>query len=187
MAKVSELAKSSELAGGLVATKGGNRLSKAERFALAMADKYEPAAPSNWASAPDSVVEAIDAIAAAYPIGSAGAVGSAKTVSALYDFSVQGGAVGAIDLGVAIPDNAIILEVIADELTNIVGGGTGTELQVGSVAVSATDVHLVSGVAVISPAAPVKITTPGNLELQVVTSAITAGKVRFFVRYVISE
>lgn len=185
--KVSELNKGFEVSEGKKVTKAGRRLSKSERLMLASADKYEPAAPSNWAVAPDSVEDALDAIAAAYPIGSAGAAGSAKTVSALYDFSVSGGAVGAISLGVAIPDNAIILEVIADELTNIVGGGTGTELQVGSVAVSATDVHTISGVAVISPAAPVKITTPGNLELQVVGSAITAGKVRFFVRYVISE
>lgn len=185
MAKVSELAKSTELAGGLVATKGGNRLSKAERFALAMADKYEPAAPSNWASAPDSVVEALDAIAAAYPIGSAGAVGSAKTVSALYDFSVNGGAVGARDLGVAIPDNAIILEVVSDVLTQVAGGGTAA-LEVGAVALSPDLVGDSVGVYSHLPAIA-KITTPGNLELQVAGGAVTAGKVRFFVRYVISE
>lgn len=185
MAKVSELSKSVEVAGGLVATKSGNRLSKAQRFALAMADKYEPAAPANWATAPDSVSEALDAIAAAYPVGSAGEVGAAKTVSALYDFSVSGGAVGAISLGVAIPDNAVILEVVSDILTQVAGGGTAA-LEVGAVALSpdlvgdSVGVYSHSGL-------PLKITTPGNLELQVATGAVTAGKVRFFVRYVISE
>jgi hypothetical protein len=183
--KVSELNKANEVAEGLKVTKSGQRLSKAERLLLASADKYEPAAPSNWASAPDSISEAIDAIAAAYPVGSAGEVGAAKTVSALYDFSVNGGAVGARDLGVAIPDNAIILEVASDILTQVVGGGTAA-LEVGAVALSPDLVGDSAGVYSHLPAV-VKITTPGNLELQVSGGAVTAGKVRFFVRYVISE
>jgi hypothetical protein len=183
--KVSELNKAAEVAAGQLVTKATQRLSKTERLMLAAADKYEPAAPANWATAPDSVSEALDAIAAAYPVGSAGEVGAAKTVSALYDFSVNGGAVGARDLGVAIPDNAVILEVVSDILTQVAGGGTAT-LEVGAVALSpdlvgdSVGVYSHSGL-------PLKITTPGNLELQVATGAVTAGKVRFFVRYVISE
>lgn len=191
MAKVSELVKSSELAGGLVASKGGNRLSKAERFALAMADKYEPAAPANWASAPDSVVEAIDAIAAAYPVGSAGAAGSAKTVSALYDFSINGGAIGTIGLGVSLPAKAIVLEVIQDTLVAPVGVGATAILRIGATG-TLSDANIVGdslGAAAVSPVStlPHKSSAGGELGVVVTAAALTAGKVRWFIRYVISE
>lgn len=183
--KVSQLNKAAELAGGLLVPKSGQRLSQSERFLLAAADKFEPSEPANWAVEPSSVVEALDALAAANPTSGVGGAGTAKTVSAVYDFSVNGGAVGAISLGVAIPDNAIILEVVSDILTQVAGSGTAT-LEVGSVALSPDLVGDSVGVYSHLPAIT-KITTPGNLELQVATGAVTAGKVRFFVRYVISE
>ncbi len=156
-----------------------------------MADKYEPAVPSNWASAPDSVVEAIDAIAAAYPIGSAGAVGSAKTVSALYDFSLQGGAVGTIGLGVSLPAKAIVLEVIQDTLVAPVGVGSTAILLIGASG-TLSDANLVGdtlGVKTVVPVStlPHKSAVGGTLGIAVSGAVLTAGKVRFFIRYVISE
>ena len=185
--KVSNLSKAAELAAGLEVPKSGQRLSQSERFLLAAADKFEASEPSNWAVEPSSVVEAIDALAAANPTSGAGGVGTAKVVSALYDFSVDGGAIGAISLGVAIPDNAIILEVIQDVLVEVVSASGAATLEVGAVVLSGDVVADAIGVSSVGASLPKKISTPGNLELQVATGAITAGKVRCFVRYVISE
>lgn len=183
--KVSELNKGFEVSEGKKVTKAGRRLSKSERLMLAAADKYEPAAPSNWAVAPDSVEDALDAIAAAYPIGSAGAAGSAKTISALYDYSLQGG-VGPVSLGVSLPAKAVVVEVIQDVLVAMTGA-TGSALSAGGVTLSPS-VHDDSlGVTSTGPAlASAKSAAGGALSLAI-TGTATAGKVRWFVRYVISE
>ena len=183
--KVSELNKAVEVAEGKKVTKAEKRFSKAERLMLASADKYEPAAPSNWASAPDSISAAIDAIAAAYPVGSAGAAGSAKTISALYDYSLQGGT-GPVALGVSLPAKAIVVEVIQDVLVAMTGA-TGSVLSAGGVTLSPSVHDDALGVTSTGPAlASAKSGAGGELSLAI-TGTATAGKVRWFVRYVISE
>ena len=47
------------------------------------------------------------------------------TLSALYDFSIDGGAVGSIDLGIVIPQNSIITRCLFRTWNTAVSGGGG--------------------------------------------------------------
>lgn len=183
--KVSDLNKSQELAEGQLVQKAVKRLSKAERFLLASADKYVPAQSSHWASpAPESVVEAIDKLASISSAGPAGSVGAAKSASAVYDFSVSGGAIGTISLGVSLPANAIVLEVISDEITPLVSAGSASFVA-GATSISG-DLLASAGVQA-HAVGPVKIVAPGAIGIVIAGAPVTAGKARVFVRYVISE
>lgn len=168
-----------------------NHLNKREQKVLEISEQYAAATPSNWgSSAPDTISDALDLVASA----GAGATFGMATASALYDFSVNGGAVSTIDLGVSIPDNAIIVEVIRDELVAATStGSTGTiQLNV------ATDGNLeqtaltADGGAVTvassgGSAVPKKLTAARSLRVTIATNAVLAGKIRYFVRYMKSE
>lgn len=116
--------------------------------------------------------------------------GPARIVTALYDFSVDGGAVGAVDLDVTIPAGAIVTRVWTDELTNVTSGGAAeVAIEVGAqVIVAAAVASGLSGAQAQTVASgPVKITTAANLELVISVAALTAGKVRVFCEFIQSE
>lgn len=112
-----------------------------------------------------------------------------------YDFAVHGGGVGAIPLGVILPDNAIIERGFGDIITPFTStGGTGT-IALGANTASdlkaAVDADTLSGIFELIPtgtaASMVKATAAREITLTVGTAAITAGKAVFFLEYVISD
>lgn len=112
-----------------------------------------------------------------------------------YDFALHGGAVGAIPLGVTLPDNAIIIKGFGDIITAFTStGGTGT-IALGANAandlLAAVDADTLAGIFDLIPvgtvATAVKATAAREITLTVATAAITAGKAVFFLEYVISD
>lgn len=109
-----------------------------------------------------------------------------------YDFAVNGGAVSTIDLGAAIPAGAIVTQVLQDTLTGVTSGGAATvQLLAGATALTgATAIASITGtgaVALASSATAIKVSSATTLRVAIATSALTAGRVRFFVSYVISR
>lgn len=116
-----------------------------------------------------------------------------KVVSATYDFSVSGGAVGDITLlAAALPAGAIITNVWHSELTNVTTSASGTiTLKAGSTAltdaIAAATFAGVKSEALASSATAVKVSAESALVATITTGALTAGKVRFFVEYMIDQ
>ena len=167
------------------------RLNQRERKALQTAEEYSPLTPGNWGSTPPITLSAaLDALAASVSPSAFGQI----TVSAVYDFSVNGGAVGTIDLGVQLPANAVIVEVNRDELVTCTStGSTGTiELKLATdgnieqtaLAADGTN-HGVANSG--GTSLPKKTTVAEDLQVTIAVSAVTAGRVRYFVRYYISQ
>lgn len=116
-----------------------------------------------------------------------------------YDFAVQGGAVGTVDLvdpdgnDATLPDNAIITRVFIDEVTNVTSGGaatiaiganTTTDL-LGATAI-ASFTGIIAGVPDDAVGNMVKLTADRTLTATIATAAVTAGKLEIFVEYVLS-
>jgi hypothetical protein len=170
-----------------------NRLNERERKTLTVAESYSPSVAANWAVAPTTQDAALNALAA----NNAG--GRAFTVSALYDFSVQGGAIGTVSLGVSLPIKAIVLEVVSDVVTAPTSSGsTGTiALAVPTEGVlntalaangsASTTVPVYHSPNSASPALPKKCAAARNLSVTIATAAVTAGKIRYIVRYVLGD
>lgn len=112
-----------------------------------------------------------------------------------YDFAVHGGAVGAIPLGVTLPNKAIIARAFGDIITAFTStGGLGTIALGANTAndlLAAVDADTLSGRFDLIPtgtvATMVKATAAREITLTVATAAITAGKAVFFLEYVISD
>lgn len=128
-------------------------------------------------------------------------------IRAVYDFSLQGGAVGTVNLleqdqeGLVkakvakLPDNAIIKQVMIDIQTAMASaGGTGT-IALGAnttvdllAAVDADTLSgLVAGIPVGSAATAVKLTAERNLTATIGAEALTAGKIEVFVEYYLAS
>lgn len=163
-----------------------NRLNQRERKVLEVGNQYDPATPADWATAPTNIDEALDALAAS---GAAAAQGMA-VASATYDFSVQGGAQGTISLDVDLPDNAIIVEVIRDELTAATSAGSGATIilnvptdgnleQTALTANGGSPSLASSG----GTALPKKLTAARTLQVTIAVEDVTAGKINYLVRY----
>lgn len=112
------------------------------------------------------------------------------TVKCTYDYDVHGGAVGAIELPLDLPDNAIIWTGVADVVTAPTSGGsatialgvnTATDLKAATAIASWTG--LVALVPVGSAATAVKLTADRTLTLTIATAALTAGLINFFLQY----
>tara|TARA_R110002020_G_scaffold45737_2_gene130645 strand:+ start:9134 stop:9667 length:534 start_codon:yes stop_codon:yes gene_type:complete len=118
-----------------------------------------------------------------------------------YDFSVDAGAVSAIDLGVTIPDNAIIvggfIEVVTTCTTASTDGGTmaisveGANDIVTATAVSAGGNIWDAGLHDIIPdstgSTAVKTTQARNVTATIASHAFTDGKFNVWLEYVIGE
>lgn len=123
--------------------------------------------------------------------------GGTRCESALYDFAVDGGAVGTINLGRNLPAGAIVTDVYFDVLTAATSGGLADfKLTAGSTDImaatdfdDATDGVDAAGLKKLSAlngsAAAIKISTESELQLDIVTAALTAGKIRFLVKYLL--
>lgn len=160
-----------------------SRLNERERKVLQTAEEYDPASPSDWETPPSTQDAALDALAAA---GSA----NMAVAKATYDFSIQGGAIGAHSLSVDLPDNAIIVEVIRDEITAATStGSTGTIIlgvptdgaleQTALTADGGSPSLASSG----GTAVPKKLTAARTLQVTIATNPVLAGKIVYFVRY----
>ena len=162
-----------------------NRLNQRERKVAEVTNQYAPAVAGNWAAVPATIDAALDALSSS----GAPATHGEATASVVWDFSVDGGAVSSIPLAVSIPDNAIVIEVIADVITQIVGSGTvqltvptDGAVQAGSLASADTAIPKT-----VSPAAPKKVTAARILQVTIASAVVTAGRIRFHVRYIKGE
>lgn len=123
-----------------------------------------------------------------------------RTAKCQYDFSVDGGAVGAIlpVSGATLPSKAIILGGVVDVVTTITGGGGATialGTSAGSSATSlkaATAIASYTGVAlalvpVFTAATIVKLTASGAIQITVGTAALTAGKFNVILAFMVGD
>lgn len=117
--------------------------------------------------------------------------GGSLSESVVYDFSVDGGAVGDVSFGRNLPEGALVTKVISDELTTLTSGGSATiTLKAGSTALTgavAFDTGFTGqdNQALASSADAIKIASSSELKITIATAALTAGKVRFFVQYLL--
>lgn len=166
-------------------------LNKREDKVLQVAEQYAPASASNWgASPPSSISSALDTLASSGAPSQYGMV----TTSVVWDFSVNGGAIGSIPLTISLPNHAVIVEVIRDELTACTSSGSNGTIQLnvptdGSLEQTAltADGGAVTLASSGGTAVPKKTTAARTLQVTIATSALTAGKIRYFVRYFKSE
>lgn len=176
------IVKATEIAGAY--NYPSNKLNQRERKVLEVSDQYAPATAANWSPAPATIEAALDQLAA----NNSGGV--LKAVSVTYDFSVNGGAVGAIPLGVSLPNKAVVVEVIRDEVTAATStGSTGTiqltlptdgALEQTALTADGGSPSLASSG---GSAVPKKTTASRQLQVTIATNPVTAGKIVYFVRY----
>lgn len=114
--------------------------------------------------------------------------GGVRLESAVWDFSLDGGAVGTILFGRNLPAGAVVTEVYTDELTAVTGA-TSITLKAGSTALTgATDLTADAGIhkrALAGAADGIKLSATSELQIAIATLAATAGRVRFYVKYML--
>lgn len=160
-------------------------LNARERKVLEVAESYSPANSSDWSSVPTRQDQALDALAAGN--------GALRSLTATYDFSVQGGTVGDHSLGVSLPDNAVVVEVIRDEVTACTStGSTGTiqltlptdgALEQTALTADGGSPSLASSG---GSAVPLKTTAARTVQVTIATNPVLAGKILYFIRYYLS-
>ena len=110
-----------------------------------------------------------------------------RSESVLYDFAEDGGAVGTITFGRVIPAGAIIKSITLDIQTAVTDAGSGTTVVKAGATIltAATDITALSGIAIIAltDTDGIKVSVASELKITLAVAAITAGKVRFFVDY----
>jgi hypothetical protein len=117
------------------------------------------------------------------------------TAVGTYDFSLVGGAVGDLSTGIVLPDNAIVRRAFLDVITPPTSGGSAT---VAFKVQSAADLKAATAIASLtagvhdgalndSVAAYIKLTAERTVYATVATAALTAGKIKIYVDYVVSE
>lgn len=137
------------------------------------------------------------------PVSAAVGLGFLRVAKATYDFAVHGGAIGAINLGVTIPANAIVcggfIEVLTTCTTAGADAGTmaisveGANDIVTATAVSAGGNIWDAGKQAIIPKANtpestgVKTTVARAITATIATQAFTAGKFNVFLFFVVSD
>jgi len=118
-----------------------------------------------------------------------------------YSFATQGGAISTINLkqldavsNCSLPDNAILWDGVMDWVTPGTSGGSAT-VSLGANTttdvVGATAVASLTGLVAITPvgtaASAVKLTAARNITASIATATLTAGKLRLFLHYSLSE
>jgi hypothetical protein len=110
--------------------------------------------------------------------------GKIDTVQVTYDFAVDGGATGALDLITA--DQDMIVRVVAKTVTGVTSGGSAT-LEVGKSGATATAIAQVAKTAadaagkVLQPAGWMYLASGDKLIQTIATAALTAGKIRYLI------
>lgn len=122
-----------------------------------------------------------------------------RYAKATYDFAADGGSISAIDLGVNIPDNAVIIDGVVDVITTLESATDaatiaihveGADDIVSAVAISAAtdwDAGLHDIVPDGTAANIVKTTAAQAITATIAVEAVTAGKFEVLLRYMISE
>jgi hypothetical protein len=126
-------------------------------------------------------------------------LGLLRVARATYDFAEHGGAIGAIGLGVTIPDNAVVCGGFVDVATTCTTAGAdagtlalhvqGANDLVAAVAVSDVSNPWNAGLHAIVPkantpeATGIKLTAAREITATIATQAFTAGKLTVFVYY----
>jgi hypothetical protein len=115
-----------------------------------------------------------------------------QVATLLYDFSVDGGAIGTLSFKTSLPAKAVVTGVFADELTDITSGGSATvKVVAGSTDLTtATAIASFGGATALTLAASataIKLASGGELKLTIATAALTAGKLLVAVEYFISK
>ncbi len=126
-----------------------------------------------------------------------------RTAKARYDFAVNGGAIGAIGLGVTLPINAIVIGGFVDVVTTCTTAGANA----GTMAISVEGANdIVSAIAVSDVSNPwnagkhaiipknntpestgIKLTVARQITATIAAQAFTAGKFNVFLDYVVSD
>lgn len=128
--------------------------------------------------------------------------GAMQIAQCLYDFSRDGGAVGSYAMRTKLPANAVVVSVYADVQTAATSGGSATyALTAGATSLAAATAYdsATSGInavgvqslptAASSPfeAQKCSTTAASELSMAIAGAALTAGKVRFTIKYFISK
>lgn len=117
--------------------------------------------------------------------------GGLRCESVLYDFSEDAGAVGTISFGRYLPAGAVVVRVFSDEQTAFTSAGSATcQLKAGSTNLTdalAFDTGFagVESQALASSATAIKLSASSELKMAIGTAALTAGKTRWFVEYLL--
>lgn len=112
-----------------------------------------------------------------------------------YDYSVLGGqSLSVIELGVSLPDNAIITRSYIDVITALVGAGSTIALYTEAAndvktatAVASWGIGFLEGQSTGTAASFKKMTAERGLRMEISGNALTAGKFKAYVEYVMSE
>ena len=126
-----------------------------------------------------------------------------RIARATYDFAVDGGAIGAIGLGVTLPDNAVVKRAWYEVLTTL---ASATDAATVSLDIPVDDVAgLLAAIAISDATNPwdaghheciqdgtaanfsEKCTAARELSMTVAVEALTAGKFILFVEYIVSD
>lgn len=118
----------------------------------------------------------------------------------LYDFSVDGGAVGTQLFKVQLPASAVVTRITADVQTAATSGGSATfQVQAGATNLTAATAFDsatagINAVGVLdiplnvsAPFDAIKLSSASELALAIAGAALTAGKVRFLVDFKVSK
>jgi hypothetical protein len=116
--------------------------------------------------------------------------GGCRSESVLWDYALDGGAVGDISFGRSLPAGAIVVRVVTDELAAVTGA-TSITLKAGATsltgALDLTGSSGTNGQALASSATAIKVASSSELLITIATNAATAGKVRFYVEYLLQN
>jgi hypothetical protein len=119
--------------------------------------------------------------------------GGIRCESSVYDFSSDAGAVGTISFGRHLPAGAVVTRVFSDEQTALTSAGSATvQLKAGSTNLTDalefdTGFAGVQSQELASSATAIKVAAESELNIAIAGAALTAGKVRFFVEYLLQN
>lgn len=117
------------------------------------------------------------------------------TAVGILDYSLVGGAVGDLSTGITLPNKAIVRKCFFDVLTQPTSGGSATiafkvqsagDLKTAT-AIASWTVGRVDGALDGAVANFIKLTAERTIYATVATAALTAGKIKVFCDYVVSE
>ncbi len=122
-------------------------------------------------------------------------ISSTYIAKAQYDFAIQGGAISQICSGVYIPDDAIVIGAFSEEVTNFTstaGGTMSIDLESEADIFADTAVASWSGIQegvpkVETSSTFIKLTARRQLCVEIESSPMTAGKLNYWIQYILGN